>query len=107
MLHPIDSGTKRYIENKRPKCDTAFVLRASEALEPLAKDFWRYLRNWFVQGHVALPPVRAVEGLDASQDKAALDGYGDGYGDGYEDGYEDGYGDGKAVSQVVVHPDAS
>ena len=91
-LHPIDfvPGTKSFIEQKRPNCDAAFIVGASEALEPLTKDFWKSLPDWVVKGHIALPPVRVIEGLDAEEVNAALDGY----------------RDGKAVLQVVVHPGA-
>ena len=88
ILHPLTADDEVSIKDSRPNLDAAFVVGATEALEPMSKDFWTFLPEWVTQGHLKIPPFRVVEGLDAEQVNAALDGY----------------QDGKSVLQVVVHP---
>ncbi|KAL8790497.1 MAG: hypothetical protein Q9195_006328 [Heterodermia aff. obscurata] len=87
-LHPVDTDGGVNNKELRPSLDAAYVVGTTEALEPLSKDFWRFLPEWVTEGHLTIPPFRVIEGLDAEKVNAALDGY----------------QSGKSVLQVVIHP---
>ena len=40
ILHPIDANDEVKNKDNRPNLDAAFIVGATEALEPLSKDFW-------------------------------------------------------------------
>ena len=88
VLHPIDPDDEVNNRESGPNLDAAFIVGATEALEPLSQDFWRFLPEWVTEGRLKISPFRVIEGLDAEQVNAALDGY----------------QDGKSVLQVIVHP---
>lgn len=88
ILHPMKADDEANNKENRPNLDAAFIVGNTEALEPFSKDFWKFLPEWVAEGHLKISPYRVVEGLDAEQVNAALDGY----------------QDGSSVLQVVVHP---
>ena len=77
ILYPMNADEEVDNQRNRPNLDAAFVVRTTEALESLSKDFWKSLPEWVTEGHIIIPTFRIVKGLDAEQVNAALDGYRD------------------------------